>query len=69
MRNSPRRRPTVSLPRSNPLLGTQVQVPVHPSKCLLTSLKIDKDRKTLLERKKRVTKTKNKHKEGMVGVD
>jgi hypothetical protein len=35
---------------------------------LITQLKIDKDRKALLERKKRVAKQKNKHKEG-AGLD
>ncbi len=30
----------------------------------MTQLKLDKNRKTLLERKKKVAKQKNKHKEG-----
>ena len=44
--------------------GSQVQVPVHPSNCVITTLKIDKNRKALLERKKRVAKGAKKHKEG-----
>jgi len=32
-------------------------------------LKIDKNRKAILERKKRVSKEKNKHKEGLAGLD
>jgi hypothetical protein len=37
---------------------------------LITQLKLDKDRKALLERKKRVTKQKNKHREGAAaGLD
>jgi hypothetical protein len=51
------------------LIGTQVQIPIHPSNCLVTSLKVDKNRKALLERKKRVAKEKNKHKEGLAGLD
>jgi large subunit ribosomal protein L26e len=50
-------------------LGSQVQIPIHPSKCVVTQLKLDKNRKALLERKKRVAKQKNKHREGMAGVD
>ena len=50
-------------------LGTQVQIPIHPSKCLVTQLKLDKDRKALLERKKRIPKQKLKHKEGLAGMD
>ncbi|CDW71975.1 60s ribosomal protein l26 [Stylonychia lemnae] len=49
--------------------GTQVQIPVHASNLLITQLKIDKNRKAILERKKRVTKEKNKHKEGLAGLD
>jgi hypothetical protein len=36
---------------------------------LVTQLKLDKDRKALLERKKRVPKQKLKHKEGLAGMD
>ena len=32
--------------------GSTVQVGLDPSKCVLTKLKLDKDRKSLLERKK-----------------
>jgi hypothetical protein len=42
---------------------------VNASNCLITSLKLDKNRKNILERKKRVMKNKLKHKEGMAGVD
>ena len=49
--------------------GSQVNVPVHSSKCVITQLKLDKNRKALLERKKRVTKQKNKHRENMTGLD
>eukprot|EP00898_Chlorokybus_atmophyticus_P002232 jgi/Chlat1/3009/Chrsp201S03264 len=31
--------------------GATVNVGIHPSKCIITKLKIDKDRKALLERK------------------
>ena len=48
-------------------IGSQVQIPIHPSNCVITSLKLDKDRKALLERKKRTVKDKNKHKEGVAG--
>jgi hypothetical protein len=51
------------------LLGQQSQLPIHPSNCLLTALKVDKSRKALLERKKFVAKEKNKHKEGVAGLD
>ena len=51
------------------LIGTQVQIPIHPSKCVITQLKLDKDRKAILERKKRVSKQKNKHKEGLAKLD
>ena len=43
--------------------GQQVQIPVHPSNCCITSLKLDKDRKALLERKKRTEASKDKHKQ------
>ncbi len=32
------------------LNGQSVQVGIHPSKCVITKLKIDKDRKALLDR-------------------
>jgi hypothetical protein len=35
---------------------------------LITSLKLDKNRKALLERKKRVSKDKKKHKEGLADL-
>lgn len=44
-------------------LGSQIQIPIHPSNCVITTLKLDKDRKALLERKKRDIKQKQKHKE------
>ena len=40
--------------------GQQAQLPIDPSNVLITSLKLDKDRKALLERKKRVAGDKNK---------
>ena len=43
--------------------GQQAQIPIHPSNCLVTALKLDKDRKGLLERKKRSLATKDKHKQ------
>ena len=33
--------------------GATVQVGIHPSKCVITKLKLDKDRKAILERKNR----------------
>ena len=48
--------------------GTQVQVPIHPSNCTLITLKLDKDRKKLLERKKVVEKGKGKYKAGQVDM-
>merc|ERR1711869_119707 len=33
--------------------GATVQVGIHPSKCVVTNLKLDKDRKAILERKNR----------------
>jgi len=46
-------------------LGQQAQIPIHPSNCVITQLKLDKDRKAILEKKKRVVKQKNKHREGV----
>tara|TARA_B110000285_G_C14908954_1_gene506947 strand:+ start:176 stop:574 length:399 start_codon:yes stop_codon:yes gene_type:complete len=33
--------------------GQAYQIPIHPSNCVVTAMKLDKDRKALLERKKR----------------
>ena len=41
--------------------GQQAQIPIHPSNCRITALKLDKDRKAILEKKKRTRDTKNKH--------
>ena len=38
--------------------GQQAVIPMHPSNCVVTALKLDKDRKALLERKKRDAKNK-----------
>ena len=38
--------------------GQQAVIPMHPSNCVVTALKLDKDRKALLERKKRAAKDK-----------
>merc|ERR1719377_327264 len=43
--------------------GQTVQVGIRPSKVMITKLKLDKDRKALLERKNR-SKAKGKYKEG-----
>merc|ERR1719473_1653360 len=43
--------------------GQTVQVGIRPSKVMITKLKLDKDRKALLERKNRA-KAKGKYKEG-----
>lgn len=43
--------------------GASIQVGIHPSKCVVTKLKIDKDRKALLNRKNReLTSDKGKGK-------
>ncbi len=63
------KRSTVTPSQCMTRVGQQVQLPLHPSNCQITNLKIDKDRKALLERKKRVPKSKDKHKEGMGGLD
>ena len=34
-----------------------MQVGIHPSKCVITKLKLDKDRKAILERKNKETKS------------
>merc|ERR1712238_626457 len=36
--------------------GQTVPIGIHPSKCMITKLKLDKDRKALLERKNRALK-------------
>ena len=46
--------------------GVAVPVGVHPSKVVITKIKIDKDRKELLARKNRATKTDKKFTEGDV---
>ena len=35
-----------------------MQVGIHPSKCVITKLKLDKDRKAILERKNKENKDK-----------
>ena len=37
--------------------GATVQVGLHPSKCIITKLKLDKGRKAILDRKNKETKT------------
>merc|ERR1712166_539313 len=37
--------------------GATVQVGIHPSKCVITKLKLDKDRKAILKRKNREAKS------------
>ena len=37
--------------------GATVQVGIHPSKCVITKLKLDKDRKAILERKNKEGKS------------
>ena len=53
--------------------GATVQVGIHPSKCVITKLKLDKDRKAILDRKDKTAKTdkgKGKFtKEDMAEVD
>ena len=48
--------------------GTQVQIPIHSSNCQIVNLKLDKDRKKILERKKVVEKGKGKYKAGAVDM-
>ena len=45
------------------LNGQQANIPIHPSNCVITTLKLDKDRKALLERKKKSAASKDKHKQ------
>lgn len=40
--------------------GASVAIPIHPSKVVVTKLKLDKDRKALLERKDRSAADKGK---------
>ncbi|EPQ15877.1 60S ribosomal protein L26-like 1 [Myotis brandtii] len=49
--------------------GTTVHVGIHPSKVVITRLKLDKDRKKILERKaksRQVGKEKGKYKEELI---
>merc|ERR1712139_357570 len=47
--------------------GQTVNIPIHPSKVRITKVKLDKDRKALLERKNRSTK-KGKYTDKDVGM-
>eukprot|EP00490_Sorites_sp_Unknown_P003879 CAMPEP_0114689320 /NCGR_PEP_ID=MMETSP0191-20121206/64404_1 /TAXON_ID=126664 /ORGANISM="Sorites sp." /LENGTH=108 /DNA_ID=CAMNT_0001977773 /DNA_START=94 /DNA_END=420 /DNA_ORIENTATION=- len=47
--------------------GQQVQIPIASSNCVVTQLKLDKNRKAILEKKKRSGASKAK--EGMSGVE
>ena len=40
-----------------PLSGATVQVGIHPSKVVITKLKLDKDRKAILDRKNKEAKS------------
>ena len=40
--------------------GQSVPLGIHPSKCLITKLKLDKDRESILERRKVGRELKNK---------
>jgi len=40
--------------------GQQSNIPIHPSNCVITALKLDKDRKSILEKKKRTAAGKDK---------
>ena len=56
------------------LNGAPINIPIDPSKCVITKLKIDKDRNDLLARKERTISDKNKAgkytgKEAGMGVD
>lgn len=42
------------------LNGAPVNIPIHPSKVVITKLKIDKDRNELLQRKEKALSSKNK---------
>jgi len=41
-------------------LGQTVQIPVHPSKVVITKLKMDKDRQAILDRRNRTKKFSTK---------
>jgi large subunit ribosomal protein L26e len=43
--------------------GQQSQIPIHPSNCIVTALKLDKDRKAILDKKKKKDTKKDKHKQ------
>merc|ERR1719245_1998975 len=43
--------------------GQQAKIPIHPSNCVVTNLRLDKDRKALLDRKKRTAGDKHKIRE------
>ena len=47
------------------LTGKSVNTPIHPSNCEITALKLDKDRKKLLERKKAAAGDKQKEMQKM----
>ena len=52
--------------------GSQTAVGIHPSKVIITKLKLDKDRKALLERKNKLNASKGKFTDAevnMAGVD
>jgi large subunit ribosomal protein L26e len=46
--------------------GQPVNIGFHPSNCRITTLFLDKDRKKLLERKKREEKEKGKYKQAEI---
>jgi large subunit ribosomal protein L26e len=43
--------------------GQQANIPIHPSNCVITALKLDRDRKEMLKRKARTVDNKEKHKQ------
>merc|ERR1711868_64432 len=52
--------------------GTTVQVGIHPSNCVITKLKLDKDRKAMLERRaasRAAKQAKDKHTEESVQME
>merc|ERR1711976_1047459 len=52
--------------------GTTVQVGIHPSSCVITKLKLDKDRKAMLERRaasRAAKQAKDKHTEESVQME
>jgi len=48
--------------------GAQVNVGIQPSNCIITKLKLDKDRKAILDRKDRI-KTSSVEGANLAGVD